>query len=162
MATKAIETAAPAEVERRGRLTPEQVAEFRSFVQGLAVEDPEAFEMRQLQAVMHATTAEEILNAGVITKADAVIGHRLTIHTVRAGESDYEDGPDFYLFLEGYDGTDRRDVTVECGAADVVVKLARMAQLGLLPVTLRLHRKEKATRKGFFPIFAELAPPDFD
>ena len=162
MPKEAIEYVGGAVEPRRGGITPGQVAEFRAYVESLTVENDEAIANRQLAAVMNATTAEDILNANTITKAEAVLDHSLRVLALRAGVSDYEKGPDFYLIFECIDVTDDTFKTVECGAADVVVKVARLAQLGLLPVTLKIRRKEKATRAGFFPLFAELAPPAFD
>lgn len=162
MASRAVEPVAGEVEHRPGGVTPAQVAEFRAFVESLTVEDDEAIAARQLAAVMNATTADEILSANQITKAEAVLDHRLRVLALRAGVSDFESGPDFYLIFECIDETDDTFKTVECGAADVVVKVARLAQLGLLPVTLKIHRKDKATKAGFFPLFAELAPPAFD
>jgi hypothetical protein len=135
---------------------------FRAFVQSIASETDEQRSERQLAAILAADNADEVLNANVITKAEDILGHRLTVEGVRAAESDYADGPDFYLIFDCFDNSTGKPVTVECGAAEVVVKVARLAQLGLLPVDLVIRRKDKATRNGFFPLFAELAPPAFD
>jgi hypothetical protein len=146
----------------QARITAIEVAAFRAFVEGLATETDEDRANRQLTAILTATTAEDIVNANMITKAEEVLDHRLRVESVRSAVSDYESGPDFYLIFDAYDETDHQLRTVECGAADVVVKVARLAQLGLLPVTLKIHRKDKATKAGFFPLFAELAAPAFD
>lgn len=162
MTGKSIEPGATATLAHARGVTPEQVAEFRAFVESMTVMDETEMAERQLAAVMTATTAEEVLQANQITKAEEVLDHRLRVVGVRAGVSEYENGPDFYLFIECIDERDDQFKTIECGAADVVVKVARLAQLGLLPVTLKIHRKDKATKAGFFPLFAELAPPAFD
>lgn len=162
MTGKAIEPGATATLVHARGVTPQQVQEFRDFVESLSVMDEAEMAERQLASIMQATTADEILTANQITKADEVLDHRLRVLAIRSGVSEYESGPDFYLFIECIDEHDDQFKTVECGAADVVVKVARLAQLGLLPVTLKIHRKDKQTKAGFFPLFAELAPPAFD
>jgi len=148
-------------VERR-RVSVAEVEGFRTFVESLATETDEERAERQLSAILTAETAEDIFAVNIVLKAEQVLGHRLRVDTLRTAESDYEEGPDFYLVWDCFDETVGKAITVECGAADVVVKLARATQLGLLPIIMIIRKKDKATKRGFFPLSAELAPPGFD
>jgi hypothetical protein len=136
---------------------------FDSFIESLVREDDEdARQARMMAAVLSATTAEEVLEAGGVVKAEKVLDHRLCITDVWARPSDYTQGPRHFLMFDCLDETSGKAITVECGAADIVIKVGRMVQLGLLPITLKIHRKDKATKAGYFPLFAEFAPPAFD
>ena len=140
-----------------------EIMAFNRFIESLVVEEEDdALQARQLAAILAATTPEEILAAGQLVKAEAVLDHRLCVTAVRARPSDYNQGPTHYLIFDCLDETSGKAITVECGAADVTIKLARMAQLNLLPVTLKIHKRDKATKAGYFPLFAEFAPPAFD
>jgi hypothetical protein len=152
------EVAAPLPVRQ---VTDAEVVDFRQFIEGLVEDDDQAMQRRQIEALLRATTVAEVLEAGAVTKAADVLDDRLHVTAVRTSPSDYEEGSPFYLHLDVFNETKRKAQVISTGAVDVVLKCARLAQLGLIPFDVKIHRKDKATHDGFYPLFAEVVPPAF-
>lgn len=134
------------------------VAAFFDHAASLVPEDDEAMQERILRNLLTATTVDDILRSGEATPASAIYGVPIRVHSIRASESDFSDGPERYLHVDVETLGNGDRLTVSCGARDVVMKLIRLDQLHMLPVTVRIEQSKKATKGGYFPVF--LRPVD--
>lgn len=133
--------------------TDPNVAAVRAHVANLKTESPQDMQERILRQILTAETAEDVLNAGAITKADDLIGVPMTIMSLRAADSDYEQGADYYLLVDAKIVSNGDMITFQTGAMDVVAKLVALDMKHMLPITAVMERASKATKAGFYPIF---------
>lgn len=126
---------------------------FRDHVSTLtAVEDVDV-QAKVLQAVLAATTAEDILRAGEALPAEQLLNIPIRVEGIRASESGFVDGADYYLHVDATIIGNGDKVTFSTGSSDVVMKLVAFSMRGLFPVDCRIERAAKATANGFFPLF---------
>lgn len=135
------------------RRVPVDVELFNRHIESLAVSDNVDVQEKVLRQVLAATTAADILRAGEAVPADTLCDVPLRILGIRASESGFVDGADYYLHVDAEIVSNGDPVTFSCGASDVAMKLIRMDQLGLFPTVVRLEKAKKATQAGFFPMF---------
>ncbi len=126
---------------------------FNSHVKSLAIEDDVDVAEKVLRQILAATTADDILRAGEAVPAEAILNVPITVHAIRASESGFVDGADYYLHIEATINSNGDAITVSCGSSDVAMKLVALDMRGLLPVRCRIERSQKATKRGFFPLF---------
>lgn len=156
------EAGAPGAVTENGppttdveRTMDSKIAEFFEHTKSLTSEDPEVVQERILRALLDATSAHDVLHAGEAIKAADVDGIPLEIQGIRASESEYVDGSTHYLHIDAKVLGNGDQITVSCGARDVVMKLIRLDQLAMFPVTAKIVKSGKATKDGFFPLFLQ-------
>lgn len=136
------------------------VEAFREHVASLAVADDVDVQEKVLRAVLAATTAEDILRAGEAVPAVELNGVPITVLGIRASESGFVDGADYYLHVDATVLANGDPVTFSCGASDVAMKLIRLDQLNLFPVDCVLTLATKATKAGYFPMFLRMLDAD--
>jgi hypothetical protein len=135
--------------------------DYRRHLATLEPEDPEVVQERILRARLKATTADEIINAGAMTKAESLLGVELTVLSIRGADSTIADGPERYLIVEARHKDTDVEVTFATSAADVVMALTLMDMKHLFPANIRLEQAKKPTAKGFFPIFIRTVEDSF-
>lgn len=143
-------------------LATEGMQAFTDYVESLPDSNPEDVQERIIRAIMTATTAEEIINAGAATKAEDVVGIPLQFLNISRADSSFADaGGKYYLHIECRVIASGDKITVATGSQDVCVKLVRLHQLGLLPISGALDKATKATANGFYPLFLRAIPAPF-
>lgn len=113
-----------------------------------------------LQAILNATTVGDILRAGEAMAAEQVLDMPLRVTAIRASESGFVEGADYYLHVDAVLIGNGDAVTFSCGASDVCMKLIALDMRGMLPIACKLERAKKATKAGFFPLFLRALGPD--
>lgn len=148
-----VETVDPTTGEIVVRGSEAEIEAFIAYADSLTIEDPEAQERRIIEQLLGAETTEDILTAGQVTPLEAIFGVGITVTGLRASESDFPDGSKVYLHIEATVIDTGQRVTLACGARDVMLKLVRLHQRGMLPVDVVIRRADKPTKRGFYPIF---------
>lgn len=138
----------------------QEMQTFVEYARSLPSDDPQEVEERILRSLLTATTAEDILRAGEAMPATEVLDIPLTVMAIRGTESSYEDGSEVYLHVDAKIISNGDQVTFHCGARDVIVKLIRLDQLHMLPIDAVIHKADKPTKAGFYPLFLRALPPD--
>ena len=141
-----------------GEITPvddgtNALVAYREHLKNLTPEDPAEIQERILRAILEAGSAEDVINAGAALAMDKVLDLPLTVERIRAGESTFADGPDYYLLVDATIKSNGDKVTFSTGASDVVMKLTALDMKGFLPCDVKLVRSTKPTAKGFYPVF---------
>lgn len=131
----------------------QELAEFNDYVNGLAAVDDDEVSRRILESILKATSAQDILNAGGAIPATDLLNVPLRIEQIRASESTYIEGNDFYLHVDVTVLANKDKLTISCGSQDVCTKLVQLARHGFLPINAKIEQATKATKKGFFPLF---------
>lgn len=134
--------------------------EFNAYVNTLAIDDDEDVQLRILEQILKATTPHEILNAGEAIPATELLNVPLEITGIRASESGFVEGNDFYLHVDAIILANKDKVTFSTGSQDVCVKLVQLARHKFLPMYARLEQADRPTKKGFFPVFLRALDKD--
>lgn len=138
--------------------TPDTANLERFLTAGAEVEtvDPDAISAEIMQRILNATTAEAVLGKGAID-ASSVLNQRLVLRGVRWNKSTKgESGPGFYALLD-VANVDGEPMTVTCGSRNVMAQAWRLADLGLLPLGVRIMESPVETAAGGRPMWMELA-----
>ena len=145
----------------KGELVPSQTAieELTAYINGLEPEDEEEVQERILRNILRAGSPDELAGAGAAVKAIELAGIHLRAHALHPAESDFSDGPGWYLHVDVETVGNGDRLTMSVGAQDVVVKLVQAARRGWLPFDFRMERAQKATKAGFFPLFMRSVGP---
>jgi hypothetical protein len=137
------------------------VVELYNHWQALTTDDPAVVQERIIRSIITANTPHDLLNAGAATPASQVYDVPLRITGIRASESDFADGVDWFLHVDATIIANGDQITVSCGARDVCIKLVKADMEGWFPLDAQFVRSTKPTKEGFFPVFLRELPPDF-
>lgn len=138
------------------------VEEFNNYIESLPDSNPEDVQERILRAILTATTADDIVNAGAATKAEEISGVPIRVLGISRADSTFADaGGKYYLHVDCEIVASGDKITVATGSQDICVKLVRLHQLSLLPITCTFEKAVKATQNGYFPLFMRAAPAPF-
>jgi hypothetical protein len=129
--------------------------------QGLTAADDAETQERILRSIISAKTPHDLLNAGESTPARELLKVPIRITGIRASESDYDAGVDWFLHIDAELLANGDKVTVSCGARDVCIKLVKADLEGWLPLDAMFEQATKPTKAGFYPMFLRELPPDF-
>jgi hypothetical protein len=147
-------TIEPADGEALPAVTEDAaLQQVRDHVANLTVEDPADVQERILRQMLKATTPNDLLRAGEATPSEEVLGMALTVTGIRASESGFVDGGDYYLHVDAVIKSNGDQITISCGATDVCQKLVLADMRGWFPMDCRIERAQAATKAGFFPLF---------
>jgi hypothetical protein len=103
------------------------------------------------ERLLAAATPEDILTPFDPEKGAAYLDRPIVVHEVTFIESDYEGFPWYASLTFSMPGQDSRSV-LTVGGEKVVMQVAAAEANGLLPLYCRLHKAEKATKAGYFPL----------
>jgi hypothetical protein len=79
-------------------------------------------------------------------------GRVITVHDMRARESDFEGPLGLYLILDATDNATGEKVLISCSSQMSMVQLVTLRKRGQLPVKVEVVEKDKPTKAGFRPI----------
>ena len=139
--------------------TTDPVVKLYEHWQALSTDDPQEVQERILRSIITAQSPADLLRAGEATPASELYGVPVRINAIRASESDFEAGVDWYLHVDAELLGNGDRVTFSCGARDVCIKLVKADMEGWLPITAVMERATKPTRDGFYPVFLRELPP---
>lgn len=117
--------------------------------------DADTIAAEMFERIMAAETIEDVLKDQGLTDAVDVLDMSLRISGVRFNKSTFAEGSGYYAVISARKTVDNEAVTVGCGAARVVMQLAKLAQLKAYPCVLVIRRADKPSSKGFFPMWME-------
>ena len=120
---------------------------------GSIKEDPDVVARRIMQRTLDADTAEALFGETVVLHAKDVIGKPLQFRRVEWRASDFEDGEGlpFFAVCEVCD-TEGTIAPLTLGAKSIMLKLAKAASEGWLPLWLKITKAEKPTVGGYYPL----------
>jgi hypothetical protein len=151
-------TSAPAETAdpaTQTALAPIQATTALSLVRDVLETIPQADEdptERMAAFIMgHAPEEWETLWAGIDSVKDHV-GEQITVHAMRARESDFEGPLGLYLILDVTLRATGEKTLISCSSQMSMVQLLALYRAGRLPATVEIVQKEKPTKAGFKPI----------
>jgi len=117
--------------------------------------------MEIIARILSATTAEEVLGGSEPVHARDYLGRPFRLLGVKFNRSDFEEaGPRFYAVLDAVD-PDGEPLAITCGARNVIAQAWRLADLGVLPIRVRLTEAARTTKNGYKIIRLESMGPDF-
>lgn len=148
----------------RARAIIEKSPNLGRFVAELAgVESlpPELAALSIVARIAEAKTADEVGQRGDVDHARDWIGQPFALTGYRWLASDFAEGPQAYMVLDGVDD-DGAPVVITCGALNVMVAAWRYADLGALPFSVVLSEADKPSKAGFRPMWLEAAEAPFD
>lgn len=93
----------------------------------------------------------EELWAGLPNVKDSV-GEVVTVHAIRARESDFEGPLGLYLICDVTWRSTGEKGLLSCSSQMAILQLVTLYKQGRLPATVEIVKKEKATKRGFHPI----------
>ena len=131
-----------------------------SFSVRQIVEDPEAVSARINARILEASSPEELFGESKTIKGHEYLGKPFQLLEVewRASELDGEGLPFYGVFricdLEG----EIHVLTI--GAKSVLLKAAKAASSGWLPLWLKIVQAEKKTASGYYPLDLVAAPQE--
>lgn len=112
---------------------------------------PEA-EREMLRRTLEATDADAVLDdtAGTISTKD-LVGRIIVINSFQLRPSTEKPG-EVYMLLDAVDVQKSEPITVNTGSRKIMAQIAKLAQLGELPLAVKVHQSEKATAAGQYPL----------
>lgn len=129
-------------------------AKLIEYARSIEPEDDEAVQRRILDGILRADNPTDLLNAGGSVPAEQVLNMPMTVLAIRAAESSFTEGAPMYLHVDAKFLGNGDAITFSTGASDVIAKLLKADMEGWLPQDIVLYRRDKATKAGYFPIFA--------
>lgn len=103
------------------------------------------------ERIMQADTVEAVYDQVEPTKARELFEVPLEVYGLRLHESDYEGGLKGYAAIDCANLKTGERLIVTCGGSTVLTQLIKTWLLEAFPVRIRFHRKDKPTRRGFYP-----------
>jgi len=79
-------------------------------------------------------------------------GQTITVHDMRARESDFEGPLGLYLILDATDDRTGEKVLISCSSQMSMIQLVTLRKRGQLPARVEVVEKDKPTKAGFRPI----------
>lgn len=138
-----------------------KLRDFLAAAKSSVVTDPQQAMLDIIGRVLEADTISDVLGQSKATHAKDVLGEPLELHGVRFQESTLNGaGPDFYALLDVVKEDGTKD-TITCGAATVMAQAYRLAELGALPLWVKITEAERETSAGFRPMALEAVPTPF-
>jgi hypothetical protein len=120
---------------------------------GSIKEDPDVVARRIMQRTLDAESPEAVFGEVTVLHAKDVVGQPLQFRRVEWRASDFEEGEGlpFFAVCEVADAEGTiQPMTV--GAKSIMVKLAKAAAEGWLPLWLKITKAEKPTTGGYYPL----------
>lgn len=137
-----------------------RLVEFLAAAQSQEPVDPAQAAMDIVRRILAADSVEDVLKGTPAIHAGDVVGQPLTIVGFTFNESDLkEGGPGFYMLIECVDAQGE-PFKVTCGAVNVMAQLWRLGQLDAMPLRAKITEAEKATSRGYRPMWLEAVAPD--
>lgn len=136
------------------------LARFLSSATEQAPVDPAAATMDIIRRILAGDTAEDVLQQQAALHARDFINDPLTILGYTYNESDFEQGPKFYMVIDAVT-SDGESAKITCGALNVMAQLFRLNELKAFPIKARIVETGKATKAGYKPMWLEAVPADF-
>lgn len=110
--------------------------------------------------VLESDTAQGILAPVGTTPAEEIMGQPFDLLGVVVTDSGFQGGIGFYALLSVRLAKTGEEVTVSCGAANVVAQAAALADRGFLPIRVQLVAAENPTARGFTPYSLREVEPE--
>ena len=104
--------------------------------------------------ILDAPDVDAVFDQGKATSAVDVLDVPLLILNIRWQRSEYEgEGSTVYALIDAERADNGDELTITCGSRNVMAQLYRLAQLGALGTPVKIVRSEKATARGFKPMW---------
>ena len=103
------------------------------------------------ERLLAAESADDILVPFDPEKGEAYMDRPIMVHELTFIESDFEGFPWYVSMSFSLPGQDKRSV-LTVGGEKVVMQIAAAEARGLLPLYCKLHRSEKQTKNGYYPL----------
>lgn len=137
--------------------TKSEVDKILTGVAPQRITDPKEATVQIMDRIFKAETLEDMFAVMNTSGADELIGRPLKIKAFQWFKSAFEDGPGAYAVAEVTMLDTNEERTATFGGANVVAMIARMADLGKLDTPVRMVKAEKATARGFYPLWLQAA-----
>jgi hypothetical protein len=109
--------------------------------------------LEQLAArILDAEDPDDILDPFGTVKGKDVLGKPLQITGVQFLQGEFEESFPYYVSFQVYDAATQGVKPVTVGGEKVVLQAAGFDMHGAWPQVLAIHKAEKATRNGFYPL----------
>lgn len=127
----------------------------------VVAEDPAAIAARIDAEILNASSVEELFGERSVIHARDYLNRPFRLLDVEWRPSTYdEEGLPFFAVLHIVT-TDGEPAVMTTGARSVMLKAAKAASAGWLPLSVRLVQSEKATDSGYRPLDLVAAPDGF-
>lgn len=107
-------------------------------------------------AILGAKSWDELDTPWNSAKSDELIGVEVAIGEITRHESSYADGLGIFLVARGKRIDTGEDVAYSTGSVSVVAQLVRAYALGAFPLYTILHKSDRPTAKGYYPLHLEV------
>lgn len=115
---------------------------------------------RMMAALLVAETVEDMRRVFETDHFKDSANRECVVNDFRLAESDHKGRFEYYLLCDVTWLPDGENTVLTVGAEMAMVQLLWFRRQGMLPYAFRIHRKERPTRAGFFPMrFVPLGPP---
>lgn len=147
------------EQQKFGELTVNEAATYLGVGEGELVQDPDAIAARIVARILEAETLDDVFASQETTAAGDVLDKVLTVTDVSYNASDIGEGPGVYAIVTAKDPNTGDNLTISCGARNVMAQLFKCRDLGALPLNVRFKEAAKASSRGYRPMWLELVKP---
>lgn len=142
----------PAETEALAPVTATTaLALVKDVLETIPQADEDPTERMAAFIMAHPPEEWETLWAGIDSVKDHV-GEQITVHAMRARESDFEGPLGLYLILDVTLRATGEKTLISCSSQMSMVQLLALYRAGRLPATVEIVQKDKPTKAGFKPI----------
>lgn len=150
----------PAEQPFVGMAEGESAMERLSRKLAHLVQSPEDASINIASRILDAETAEDILAPVEALNAEDLNGAPFTLNSVAILPSGMDGGIGFFAVFDASDPQTGDQMSITCGAANVVAQAAALYDKGFLPMTVVIEISRKATSRGFYPMSLRLWEPE--
>lgn len=134
----------------------ELYAEFEQFLATSGddlVEDPTEAQRSIVQRILKGATFDEIFGETEAVHARDLLDEPLSIRGFKLAKGDFEDGLGYFAVIDAMAMKTGEVIVVTCGATNVLAQLYAAQRAGLFPIDVRFTEPEKATAKGYKPLW---------
>jgi hypothetical protein len=107
-------------------------------------------------AILGAKSFDELDAPWNSAKSEELVGVEVAIGEITRHESTYADGLGIFLVVRGKRIDTGEDVAYSTGSVSVVAQLVRAYALGAFPLYTILHKSDRPTAKGYYPLHLEI------
>lgn len=115
-----------------------------------------------VKRILQANSVDDVLKKQQLIGCQSLVNVPLQIRGFRIASSTFEDSSEgFYFVVDAVQKADGSILTIACGSRNCMAQLYRLRQLNAIPCDLQFGKSNRATAKGYFPMWLEPIPADF-
>lgn len=136
---------------------PPVVLQMLMAVRSEIPDNPEQIQLAIVTAILEAENPEDMFSLNDVTHAQDCLGMPFLAESVSWGKSEHVSGLRVFALVHGRWLADDKKCIISCGGTSALAMLYKMQSAGWFPMPLKIAKKAKPTRQGFYPIWLEPA-----